>query len=137
MHEGNLMGNLLLEAEVGSFVIPPSNGGGDSVHTLDVIHDPCWDPSLEIRDKSGSILGFIILGMDDIDLKLVDIFLELVSEVDAGGGEPVHGFLSSVDISKGLFKILFKGVEHPEGLVGKTLLAADFSPHGSGPFLHI
>ena len=53
------------------------------------------------------------------------------------GGKPVHGFLGGVDISKGLLEILSEGGEGPKGLVGETLLVADFSPHGSGPFLHV
>ena len=53
------------------------------------------------------------------------------------GGEPVHSFLLDVGISKGFFKVSFKCDKCPEGLVGKTLLVADFSPHGSGPFLHV
>ena len=137
VHDGDSVGDLLLETEVGSFIIPPVNGGGDSIHTLDTLHDPCWDPSLEIQDESGSVLDFVILGVDDVGFKPVDIILELLSIVDAGGGQPVHGFLGSVSITKCLLKICFKGGKSPEGLVGETLLAADLSPCGSGSFLHI
>ena len=42
-----------------------------------------------------------------------------------------------IGVPKGFFKICFEGDESPEGLVGKTLLVVDFSPHGSGPFLHV
>ena len=75
--------------------------------------------------------------MDDVQLEFVNIFLELFSRVDMSGGQPVHGFLGSVDVTECLLKVLFEGSEGPEGLVGKTLLVADFSPHGSGPFLHV
>ena len=54
-----------------------------------------------------------------------------------GGGEPVHGFLLDVSIPKSFFEIGFESNESPEGLVGKTLLVADFSPRGGRPFLHI
>ena len=52
-------------------------------------------------------------------------------------GEPIHGFLGSVGISKSHLKICFESDKSPKGLVGKTLLAVDFSPHGGRPFLHI
>ena len=61
----------------------------------------------------------------------------MFSTGDAGGGEPVHGFLLNVGIPEGFLEICFKSDKSPEGLVGKSLLAADFSPHGSGPLLHI
>ena len=51
--------------------------------------------------------------------------------------EPVHGFLSSVSISKSHLKVCFKSNKSPKGLVGKTLLVTDFGPCGSRPFLHI
>ena len=54
-----------------------------------------------------------------------------------GGSEPVHGLLLDIGVPKGFFKVGFKCDECPEGLVGKTLLVVDFSPHGSGPFLHV
>ena len=45
MHQGNLLGYLLLEAEVGGFLVPTDNGGGDIVHGLDSLHDSNWDSS--------------------------------------------------------------------------------------------
>ena len=63
--------------------------------------------------------------------------MELFSSGNAGGGKPGHGFLLNVGIPKGSFEICFEGDESPERLVGKTLLATDFGPHGSGPLLHI
>ena len=68
---------------------------------------------------------------------MVDVLLELFSSGSASGGEPVHGFLLNVSVSKSFLKICFESDESPKGLVGKTLLAVDFSPHGSRPFLHI
>ena len=54
-----------------------------------------------------------------------------------GDGQPVHGFLGGVNITECLLKVLFEGGKSPEELVGETLLVADFSPCGSGPFLHV
>ena len=137
MHQSNFLGDFPLETEVGSLFVPAADGGGDVVHGLDPLHNPDRDSCQEVRDKSGGIFDFIVFGTNNIQLELVDVFLELFSSSDVGGGEPVHGFLLDVGISKGFFKVGFKCDECPEGLVGKTLLVADFSPHGSGPFLHI
>ena len=130
-------GNLPLETEVGSLFIPADDGGGDVVHSLDSLHNPDWDSCREVRDKSGSVFGFIVFGTNDVQFELVDVFLELFSSGDVGGGEPIHGFLLNVGISKSFLKVGFEGNESPEGLVGKSLLSADFSPCSGGPFLHI
>ena len=45
MHQSNLSSYLSLEAEVGGFFIPTGNGGRDSVHGLDTLHESYWDPS--------------------------------------------------------------------------------------------
>ena len=137
MYKGNLVSNFLLEAEVGSFVVPSGDGGRGGIYALDTMHDPHQDPYFEIRDQDSGVLGLIMFGADDVELKLADVLLELVSGVDASGGEPIHGFLGSVDISKGLLEILFKGVKCSKRLVGESLLVVDFSPRGSRSFLHI
>ena len=54
-----------------------------------------------------------------------------------GGSKPVHGFLLDIGIPEGSLKICLESNKSPEGLVGKTLLVTDFSPHGSRPFLHV
>ena len=137
MHEGNSSSDLLLEAEVGGLVVPSVDSGGDGIHSLDVMHDPCQDPGFEIRDESGSVFDFVVLGTNDVQLEPVNVILELLSRVNTGGGQPVHGFLGGVNITKGHLEICLEGSEGLKGLVGKTLLAADFGPHGSRPFLHI
>ena len=104
MHEGHLLSDFLLKAEVGSFVIPFSDGSRNSIHRLDVMHNPGWKAGQEIGDQSGGIFGFIVLGTDNVKFELVDIVLELFSRVDVGGGEPVHGFLGGVNISKSFLK---------------------------------
>ena len=48
MHEGDPVGNLLLEVKVGGLVIPSIDGGRDSINSLDAVHDPRQDPSFEI-----------------------------------------------------------------------------------------
>ena len=40
-------------------------------------------------------------------------------------------------VPESFLEIGLKSDESPKGLVAKTLLAMDLSPHGSGPFLHI
>ena len=65
------------------------------------------------------------------------VLLELFSSGDAGGGKPIHGFLLDIGISESFLKICFESDKSPKGLVGESLLVVDFSPHGSGPFLHI
>ena len=66
MHYGNFSGYLPLEMEMGGFLIPPSNGGGDVVHSLDSLHNPNQDSGGEIGDKGGGVFDFIVLGMNDI-----------------------------------------------------------------------
>ena len=96
MHESNFSSDLLLEAKVGGFLIPEGEGGRYSVHGLDAMHDPSGDSCGKVRDQGGSIFGFIVFGMGNIEFKSVDIVLELFSRVNVGSREPVHGFLGSV-----------------------------------------
>ena len=42
-----------------------------------------------------------------------------------------------IGVSEGLLEISLEGDKGPKGLVGKTLLAVNFGPCGSRPFLHI
>ena len=79
VHQGYFSGNLPLETEMGSLFIPASDGGGDIVHSLDSLHDPNRDSSREVGDEGGGIFDFVILGADDIQFELVDIFLKLFS----------------------------------------------------------
>ena len=137
MHEGNFSSYFPLESEMGGFLIPSSNGGGDVVHGLDLLHNPYWNASQEVGDQSGGIFDFIILGADYIQFELVDVLLELFSSGDAGSGKPVHGFLLDIGVPEGFLKVGFEGNESPKGLVGETLLAMYFGPHGSRPFLHV
>ena len=44
MHESHFTGDLLLEAEMNGFIIPSSDGSGDSVHGLNAVHQPGWQP---------------------------------------------------------------------------------------------
>ena len=44
MHQGDLPSYLPLETEVGSFLVPAGDGGGDIVHGMDLLHDPDGDP---------------------------------------------------------------------------------------------
>ena len=48
MHQGDLPSYLPLETEVGSFLVPAGDGGGDVVHGLDSLHDPDRDPGREV-----------------------------------------------------------------------------------------
>ena len=66
MHQGDLPSYLPLETEVGSFLIPSSDGGGDVFHSLDLLHDSDRDPSREVRDESGSIFDFVVFGANVI-----------------------------------------------------------------------
>ena len=45
LHQSDLSGYLSLETEMGSFLIPASDGGGDLVHSLDSFHNLNWDSS--------------------------------------------------------------------------------------------
>ena len=40
MDGGDLPSNIPLETEMGSFLIPAGDGGGDGVHSLDSLHNP-------------------------------------------------------------------------------------------------
>ena len=86
MHEGDFSSNLLLESEVGSFLVPEGEGGRYGIHGLDAMHDPSGDPCGEVRDQGGGVFRFIVFGADDIQLEHIDIFLELFPSVDASGG---------------------------------------------------
>ena len=66
MHQGYFSGYLPLEMEMSGFFIPASDGGGDVVHGLDSLHDPDRNSSQEVRDQSGGVFDFIILGMDNV-----------------------------------------------------------------------
>ena len=43
MHQSDFSGYLSLETEMGSFLIPTGDGGGDIVHSLDPLQNPNWD----------------------------------------------------------------------------------------------
>ena len=137
VHQGNLPSYLPLEMEVGSFLIPTSDSSGDIIHGLDSLHEPDGDSGRKVRGEGGGVFDFVVLGMNEVQLELIDVFLELLSSGNASSGEPVHGFLLGIGISKSPFKAGLKNGEGPEGLVGKTLLMADFGPHGSRPLLHV
>ena len=86
MHKGNFSGDLLLETEVGGFFVPEGESGGYHIHGLDAVHDPSGDSCGEIGDQGGSVFQFIILGADDVQFECIDIFLELLSGINSGGG---------------------------------------------------
>ena len=137
MYKGNFLSYLLLKLEVGSFFIPDGEGGGYSVHSLDSVHDPSGESCREIGDEGGGIFQFVILGSNNVQLECVDILLELLSRLDLGGGQPVHGFLGSVGVHKCSFKISLKLGESSKQQGGQSLLVADFCPGGSRSLLHI
>ena len=86
VHEGNLSSDFFLEAEMGSLLVPEGEGGWYSIHGLNSMHNPGGEPGGEVGDQSGGIFCFIVFGADDIQLECIDIFLELFSSIDAGGG---------------------------------------------------
>ena len=86
MHKSDLSSDLLLEAKVGGFLVPEGKGGRYGIHGLDVMHDPSGDPCGEVRDQGGSIFRFIVFGTDNVQLERIDIFLKLLSGIDASGG---------------------------------------------------
>ena len=86
VHEGNLSSDFFLEVEMGGFLIPEGEGGRYSIHGLDAMHNPGGESSGEVRDQGGGIFCFIIFGADDIQLECIDVFLELLSSVNASGG---------------------------------------------------
>ena len=86
MHESNLPSDLLLEMKVGGFLVPEGEGGKYHIHGLDTMHDPSGDPCGEVGDQSGSVFHLIVFGADDVQLEHIDVFLELLSGIDASGG---------------------------------------------------
>ena len=86
MLKSNLLSDLLLQAEVGSLLVPESEGGGYGVHGLDAMHDPSGESGREVRNQGGGVFCFIILSADDVQLERVDIFLELFPSINASGG---------------------------------------------------
>ena len=137
VHEGDLLSDLFLETKVGGFLIPEGEGGGYCIHDLDAMHDPSGDPCREVRDQGGGVFHFIVFGADDVQLERIDVFLELLSGIDASGGKPVHGFSGGVGVDKGIFTILLKLGKRSKRQGSQSLLAADFCPYGSGSLLHI
>ena len=103
--ESDLSGYLFLETEVGSLFVPHCESGGYGVNGLDTMHYPGGKSCGEIGDQSGSVLQLVVLCVDDVQLECVDIFLELFSGVDTGGGQPVHGFMGGVGVYKRGFKV--------------------------------
>ena len=85
VHESDLSSNLLLEVKVGSFLVPEDKGGRYRVHSLDAMHDPSGDSCGEVRDQGDGVFHFIVFGADDVQLEHIDIFLELLSGIDACG----------------------------------------------------
>ena len=85
MHESDFLSDLLLEVKMGGFLIPEGEGGRYSVHGLDAMHDSSGDSCGEVRDQGGSIFCFIVFGTDDVQLERIDVFLELLSGIDASG----------------------------------------------------
>ena len=137
MDQGDLPGDLPLETEMGSFLIPTSDSGGDSVHGLDALHDSYQDPGWVVTDQSCGVFGLIIFSMDNIQFELVGISLELLPSGDVSGSKPAHSFLLDVGVSKGFLEICFESSKGPKGLVGKPLLASDFGPGSGQSFLHV
>ena len=86
MHESDLSSDLLLEAEVGGFLVPEGEGGGYGVHGLDAMHDPSGKSSGKVRNQGGGVFCVIIFSADDIQLERIDVFLELFPSIDASGG---------------------------------------------------
>ena len=86
VHEGDLLSDLFLETKVGGFLIPEGKGGRHCIHGLDAMHDPSGDPCGEIRDQGGGVFHFIVFGTDNVQLERIDVFLELLSGIDASGG---------------------------------------------------
>ena len=123
MCESNLSGYLFLEMEVGSLFIPCCESDGYSVHGLDSMHYPGGESCREIGNQSGSILQLIVFCMDNVQLECVNIFVELSSRVDMGGGQPVHGFTGGIGVT--IYFSLFLSCFHPASLG----LIVTLSPH--------
>ena len=137
MHKGNLPSYLLLKSEVGSLFVPGSEGGRYSVHSLDAVHDPSGESRRKIRDEGGGIFQFVVLGSNNVQLEHVDILLELLSRVDASGGQPGHGFLGGVVVPESCLEIGLKLGEGSKQQGGQSLLVTDFCPNGSRSLLHV
>ena len=86
VHEGNLSSDFFLEAEMGGLLVPEGEGGRYGIHGLNLMHNPGGESGGEVRDQGGGVFHFIIFGADDIQLECIDIFLELLSGIDASGG---------------------------------------------------
>ena len=61
----------------------------------------------------------------------------MLSRVDAGGRQPVHGFSSGIGVYKGCLEIGLELSESSKQQGGQSLLVVDFCPGGSGSLLHI
>ena len=85
MHKSDFPSDLLLEAKMGGFFVPEGESGRYNVHGLDVMHDPSGDSCGEVRDQGGGVFCLVILGTDNVQLECIDVFLELLSGIDAGG----------------------------------------------------
>ena len=66
VHQGDLPSYLPLETEVGGFLIPSCDGGGDVVHRLDSLHNPNGDSGQEVGDESGGVFDLIVFSIDNI-----------------------------------------------------------------------
>ena len=108
MHKGNPPSYLLLKLEVGSFFVPGSEGGRYSVHSLDSMHNPSGESRGKVGDEGGGIFQFVVLGLNNVQLECVDILLELLSRVNASGGQPVHGFSGGVGVYESCLEISLK-----------------------------
>ena len=137
MHKGNPLSYLLLKSEVGSLFIPGSKGGRYGIHGLDMVHNPSGESHREIGDEGGSVFQFAIFGSNNIQLEHVDILLELLPRVNAGGGQPVHGFSGGIGVHEGCFEIGLELGESSKRQSGQSLLATDFCPGGSRSLLHV
>ena len=137
MQKGNLPSYLLLKSEVGSLFIPGSEGGRYSVHSLDMVHNPSGESRRKVGDEGGGIFQFIVLGLNNVQLERIDILLELLSRVDASGGQPGHGFSGGIVVPESCLEISLKLGEGSKRHGGQSLLATDFCPDGSRSLLHV
>ena len=48
MDDGNLSSDFCLKMEMGGFLVPSCDGGRNSIHSLDSLHDPDQDSSQEV-----------------------------------------------------------------------------------------
>ena len=112
VHEGNLSGDFFLKMEMGGLFVPEGEGGGYHIHGLDAMHNPGGNSHREVGDQRGSVFQFVVLSTDNVQLERVNVFLELLSGIDMGGGQPIHGFSGGIGVDKGVFEI---GLELSEG----------------------